>query len=193
MADPVKVTVEPQITGPTLQQFWQLYWTAFEPLQTLSAARQVLTEDEFAAEMTDPRVDKYIAWDGDDAIGLCTLTRYLETVPWISPEYFRARYPDYAARDAIFYLGFTLTHPRRREAGAYVAMITASLATIVDSDGICAWDVSAYHRDQLRYADNLERFLTRREPSTVNVIDQQTYYLFELTKGSDPELPAGIG
>src|SRR5690606_30554726 len=169
------------------------YRQAFLPLQTLSAARQVLTEDEFIAEMTDPRVDKYIAWDGDEAIGLSTLTRHLETVPWISPEYFRARYPDHAARGAIFYLGFTLTHPEKRQAGAYVAMISAVIAAIKDADGICGYDVSAYHRDQLNYADNLERFIKRREPADIDLIDQQTYFLLDLSQGDRGEIPAAAG
>lgn len=193
MTDAVRVTVEPTIDGSMLDRFWDLYRSAFEPLLTRSAARQVLTADEFAAEMTDARVDKYIAWDGDVAIGLSTLTRRLETVPWISPEYFQAAYPEYAARDAIFYLGFTLTDPGRRQAGAYVAMISAVISTIAGADGICGYDVSAYHRDEMNYADNLARFIKRRAPAEVTVIDEQTYYLLDLSVTRDPPTPTAEG
>jgi hypothetical protein len=193
MTGTVQVTVEPEITGPTMDRFWDLYQSAFAPLQTRSAARQVLTDEEFFAEMTDSRVDKYIAWDGDAPIGLSTLTRRLETVPWISPEYFQVTYPEYAARDAIFYLGFTLTDPGRRQAGAYVAMISAVISTIAAADGICGYDVSAYHRDEMRYADNLERFIKRRAPAEVTVIDEQTYYLLDLSMTRDPSTQAAVG
>ena len=39
---------------------------------------------------------------------MSTLTRHLETVPWISPEYFAYHFPEHTARDAVYYLGFTL-------------------------------------------------------------------------------------
>lgn len=193
MADPVTVTVEPKVTGSVLERFWELYHAAFEPLETLSAARQVLTEDEFTAEMADPRVDKYIAWDGDEAVGLATLTRALETVPWISPKYFRTRYPEYAARDALFYLGFILTHPRRRRGGASSALLNAVIDTIRDADGLCGYDIGAYNRDELRFADNLERFIKRRAPATVEVIDEQTYYLLDLSTRIAPAHRSELG
>ncbi len=81
----MKVTIESKIAGTQLERFHQLYRSAFEPLLTLTAVRQVLTEDEFEAQMTDERVDKLVAWDGDEPIGMMTVTRELETVPWISP------------------------------------------------------------------------------------------------------------
>ena len=44
------------------------------------------TDSEFFAEMTDARVWKYVAWADDDTpIALTTITKSLETVPWISP------------------------------------------------------------------------------------------------------------
>ncbi|GAB3739278.1 hypothetical protein [Microlunatus parietis] len=183
MADSVRVTVETELSDATVDQFWALYQVAFEPLLTRSAARQVLTAEEFRAEMTDPRVDKYLAWDGDEVIGLSTLTRHLETVPWISPQYFTARFPEHAARNAIFYLGITLTAPGRRQSGAYVAMISSAIATIVEARGICGYDVSAYHRDEMNYADNLARFIKRRARAEVEVIDEQTYFLADLDQG----------
>ena len=39
------------------------------------------------------------------AVGVITLTRQLDAVPWISPEYFAARYPEQWARNAVYYLG----------------------------------------------------------------------------------------
>ena len=50
----------------------------------LPMARQVLTETEFAEQMVDQSVMKYVAWDDDGRpVGMCTMTRRLETVPWI--------------------------------------------------------------------------------------------------------------
>lgn len=189
----MKVTVESEISGPALEQFGKLYQRAFEPLRTLSAARQVLNDEEFAAEMTDPRVDKYVAWDQGEPIGLGTLTRELETVPWISPEYYRARYPEHAARNAIFYLGFTLTHPERRQAGAYAAMVKAMIDTVADADGVCGYDVSAYLQDVHHYTDNVERFVKRRAPAEVLEIDRQTYFAADFAAALDVATLSGGG
>jgi len=56
-------------------------------------------------------VFKYVEWSSRRPIALATMTSHLETVPWISPEYFSVRYPEHAAQRAIYYLGFTLVHP----------------------------------------------------------------------------------
>ena len=97
-----------------------LYRPAFEPLKVRSAARQVLTRGEFLEQMRDERVDKYVAWEnGSEPIGMITLTRHLESVPWISPDYFAARYPEHWARNAIYYIGFILAHPRNRRPGSW--------------------------------------------------------------------------
>ncbi|MGZ4524317.1 MAG: hypothetical protein ACXVXO_13025, partial [Mycobacteriaceae bacterium] len=72
----------------TAQMFYDLYLAAFGPMRTRAAARNVLHQDEFFAEMNDTRVSKYVAWDADGrAVGLTTLTNDLHSVPWISPEY----------------------------------------------------------------------------------------------------------
>ena len=105
------------LTGAPAEALYRLYRPAFEPLKVRSAARQVLTRSEFFDQMRDDRVDKYVAWEnGAEPIGMITLTRHLESVPWISPEYFAARYPEHWARNAIYYLGFILAHPRNRTA-----------------------------------------------------------------------------
>ncbi len=193
MADGVTVTVEAEVDGTTLERFRDLYRRAFDPLRTLSAARQVLTDDEFSAEMVDPRVDKYVAWEEGEPVGLSTLTRELETVPWISPEYFRARFPQHAERDALFYLGFALADPERRQLRAFAAMASAVVTTLSEAGGVCGYDVCAYNRDEVRFADNLERFMKRQAPAVVNVVDSQTYYTVDLAAALEPTTRSGAG
>lgn len=187
----MKVTIESVIAGPAVERFRRLYHDAFDPLRTLAASRQVLTDEEFVAELSDTRVDKYVLWDGDDPIGLSTLTRHLETVPWISPEYFQARYPEYAARDALFYLGITLIDPARRHPGAHAAMISAVVRTLAEANAICGYDVCAYNQDEVRYADSLERFIKRQAPAEVTTIDHQTYYTVDFSVVSAPVTQGG--
>jgi hypothetical protein len=189
----MKVTVESKIAGTQLERFHQLYRSAFEPLLTLTAVRQVLTEDEFEAQMTDERVDKLVAWDDDEPIGMMTVTRELETVPWISPEFFRARYPDHAARNAIFYVAFALADPDRREAMSMAAMTEVLAAMLIESGGVCGYDVCAYNRDVRRFADNVNRFFKRQGPAVVDTIDTETYYAADFGAALDPATRSGRG
>src|SRR3954465_8043071 len=105
----MRITVERRIASDQVDHFYRFYRAAFEPLRTRAAARHVFTFDEFAAEMLDERIDKYVAWDDDDtAVGLTTMTNDLDSLPWIEPAFYLERHPDQAARKALYYLGYTL-------------------------------------------------------------------------------------
>ena len=67
----------------------------------------MLTRTEFFTQMSDAGGQVHGLGADGQPIGMITLTRHLESVPWISPEYFAARYPDQWARNAVYYLGFT--------------------------------------------------------------------------------------
>ena len=70
------ITVETAIDDEHAETFYELYLAAFGPLRTRAAARQVLHQGEFFAEMTDARVWKYVAWADDDTpIALTTITK----------------------------------------------------------------------------------------------------------------------
>ena len=173
---PVTITVETSIDNEHAETFYELYLAAFGPLRTRAAARQVLHHGEFFAEMTDARVWKYVAWADDQTpIALTTITKSLETVPWISPEYFRARYPEYAARDAIYYLGFSLVHPENRYPRVLEQTFRLAMKRLVADRAICAYDLCAYN-EQLGFSERIQRLLHRLGDLEVVPIDNQTYY-----------------
>ena len=170
--------VEPELT----LVFHDLYEAAFGPLRVQALARQVLTKCEFQAQMTDASVMKYVAWDDDGRpVGLCTLTRRLETVPWISPEYFADRYPEHWRRDAIWYFGFVLAHPSERHSRFVDHLIEVGIGELVEQRAVCAWDMCSYNDTTLgigaRLADRFER-LTGVAPQ---LADAQNYYTLDLT------------
>ncbi|MEG3614022.1 hypothetical protein [Isoptericola haloaureus] len=172
-----EVTVETVVDGELAERFWGLYREAFEPLRTRAAARHVLHRHEFDEEMADPRVLKLLAHDeSGEAVGLTTLATDLAAVPWVSPEFFAARYPEHAARDAVWYIGFTLAHPGRRSTRTFMDMIDVLVARLAEHHVVCAYDVSRFNDDGLRFADNLRRHLERTRDVTVETVDRQTYY-----------------
>lgn len=150
----MRITVEQQLHPDTIKALYEVYAQVFGPLRTRAAARQLLTEDEFIAEMCDERIDKYVVWrdDGRPA-ALTTLATDLNAVPWISQDFYTTRFPDHAARKAIFYLGYTLVHPDL-DGEDITAQITAQLVQrIHQSSAVCAFDVPG-HDDDARAVDD---------------------------------------
>lgn len=173
---PVRITVEGEVDADTAARWFKLYRETFGALETRAVARQLLHEEEFMEEMADARVDKYVAWDGDEAVGMSTLTTHLETVPWISPAWFAHHYPDHTARDAVYYLGFTLVHHERRRAHVFRAMVERIVELLAERRAVCAWDICAFNDDVLGLGESIERIITGCAQVDVAPVDRQTYY-----------------
>jgi hypothetical protein len=173
---PWRFTRETVVTDAPAEALYRLYRPAFEPLKVRSAARQVLTRSEFLEQMRDDRVDKYVAWENDtDPIGMITLTRSLESVPWISPEYFAARYPDQWSRNAIYYLGIILAHPRNHTARFLDTIVRLSLEPLADERALIAYDMCHYIASR-RLAERVAAVVREYTGIEAEELDRQLYY-----------------
>ncbi len=173
----VEVTIETEVDRETAEIYYALYRETFGELEVSAVARQLLHRDEFFAEMDDERVHKYVARDPDGtAIGMSTLTNQLETVPWISPAYFRHHYPEQFARGAVYYIGFTLVQREHRRSRAFQAMIHRMGSVLVEAEAVVGWDICAFNDDGLSFGKHAARVLGRTGDVTVHPIDRQTYY-----------------
>lgn len=177
----ISIEVERALDPEVVERFHDLYVETFAPMATLAVARQVLHRAEFVEEMVDPRVMKYVARDpAGEVVGLTTLTRDLETVPWISPDYFAARYPEHTARDAVFYLGFTLVAPQHRRTHVFQSMIEEVVVEVLDARGVCGWDVCAYNEQVLGFSTMIGALLHAHADCTVQQVDSQAYSVVEM-------------
>jgi hypothetical protein len=171
------VSIERTVDEATATRFWRLYVETFGELATKAVARQLLHEHEFMEEMYDERVDKYLAHDDTGkAVAMCTLTKHLETVPWISPDYFAHHYPEHTARGAVYYLGFILVAHEHRRSRIFLDMVRRVTETIVDDRGMCAYDICAHNVDELGLADAIASLLQSVADIDVNTVDTQRYY-----------------
>lgn len=178
---PIRITVETAVDDRTARLYYELYRETFGELETLAVARQLLHEDEFLDEMRDPRVQKYIAWDGDGrAVAMSTLTSHLETVPWISPAYFAHHFPEHHARGAVFYLGFTLVHRDYRQSRVFQLVTQRMMEVVIAARGVCGYDICRHNNDSIDFGANIERLLHRNADVTVAPIDVQTYYAVDI-------------
>jgi GNAT superfamily N-acetyltransferase len=170
---PVKITIERVVDVGSL---YDSYVAAFGPLRTRAAARHLLSREEFAAEMADERIEKYVARTGDGTpIGLATLTADLSAVPWVSPEFYAARYPEHAARGALLYLGYTLVHPDHEKQGVFARIAARIVRRCHEARAVCAFDVCGYNDDVHGIARSIAA-LSRSLPVKVETVDVQTYY-----------------
>jgi hypothetical protein len=171
-----RITVAKEIDYVTARRYYDLYCETFGELDSYAVARQLLTESEFLAEMLDPRVSKYLAWDEEgQVIGMTTLTTDLETVPWINPQYFAHHFPDQFARESVFYLGFTLVHPEHRGEGIFQEMVDFMSKRVLSEDGVFAWDLCMVN-DERGLGGTGARVMNKVANVTVVPIDRQTYY-----------------
>ena len=172
----MRVSVETDLDAETAERYYELYYDTFKDLETRAVARQLLHRHEFLEEMHDPRVMKYIAWEGDLAIGLTTLTNHLETVPWISPRYFEHHYPEHWARGAVYYLGITLVERNHQNSDVFQTMIAAATELILAERAVCAWDICHFNDEVLGLGPAISRMLDTVPQLAVGPIDKQTYF-----------------
>lgn len=173
----LELSWETQLDAVTADSYWELYYDTFRGLETRAAARQLLHKEEFLAEMSDERVIKCVARDAlDRVIGISTVTRHLETVPWISPAYFAHHYPEHTARDAVFYLGFTLVHRDHRHAHVFTAMLDRIVGLVSAENGVCGWDMCLYNDEFTGLGTSIQRLLEQHSQAAVVAVDRQNYY-----------------
>ena len=174
---PWRFTREPRVTGSDADALFQLYRRAFDPLRPRAAARQVLSEAEFKTQMSDERIDKYLAWEDDTApVGVITLTRELEAIPWISPEYYAACYPDHWARNAIYYLGYILISPGVRRTGFLETVTQLLVKPMVAQRAVLVYDVCSYNNQVLGFSKLIAETFKRCSNSQPTELDYQMYY-----------------
>jgi hypothetical protein len=171
------VTIETTVDEATAKRFYALYLKTFGDLAVKAVARQVLHEHEFLEEMLDERVDKFLGRDDSGRpVAMCTLTRNLETVPWISPAYFSHHYPEQTARNAVFYLGFILVDHEYRRSHMFIDLLTKVAEMVIAERGLCAWDICSHNNEAFGLADAIEALTTRMATFEVGPVDTQTYY-----------------
>lgn len=176
-----RFTLELVVERELVLVFFDLYEAAFGSLRTRSIARQVLTEAEFSEQMTNPAVRKYVAWDAaGDPVGMCVVTTDLTTVPWISPEYFAARYPEHWERRAIWYISFLLAHPSQRHSRFLDHIIDVGVGELVEAGAVCAYDMCSYNAAELGLGRRVSESFQRTTGVAPALTDSQTYYTLDV-------------
>lgn len=185
----VTITRAAVVDGALAEQMWDFYRANFEPLTTRAILQHLFTRDEVLAELTNPKITKIIAWSGGEPVGLGLVTSDLESVPQVSPDFLRVRYPDHAARGAIHYGIMVVVAPSYR-GRTLSARLSLELWRVAAEDrGVLVFDVCNFNRTELA-GDALAEFLAAQFPgASVAVVDQQSWFVAELPNPLPDPLP----
>ncbi len=176
-----------EVDDITAHRFYGVYLETFGELAIRAVNRHLLRREEFMSVMVDPRIDKIVIEDDEthELIALCTLTNNLETVDWVSPEYFAHHYPDHWSRGAVYYLGFSLVASRRRRAQLFTELIAHVTRTLVAKDAMCSYDICMFNNQTIGLGDAVGAIVTSTAAVEVRAVDTQTYYTAVPTVSSD--------
>jgi hypothetical protein len=169
------LTMERVLSPAVITSLYPTYLQAWDPLLVHAAARHVLSEAEFAHEMTDERIEKYLVRteEGGDVLGLTTLTNDLSAIPWINIHHYVTRYPDAAARGALFYLGYTFVDRSHRRSNILLLMAEQVNRRLSAAAGVVGFDICAFNNEH-----GIGRRVARLFSASdrIDSLDTQSYY-----------------
>jgi predicted GNAT superfamily acetyltransferase len=175
----MRITVEETVDERDGAELLAIYKASFAPLETLAAGRQSLSEAEFRAQLADRSVLKFVGRGRDGtATALALVATDLSAIPWISPPYFEARFPDHFRRHAIYYVDALAVAPNR-QGGVWAYALLKDIVRMVARDrGIAAFDCCQYNEDMIdvpALVASVGERLCHFEP---HHIDTQRYYAY---------------
>lgn len=162
------------------RRLWALYYEAFEPLDAYAVQRHLMFPHEFDTVMGDPRVDKWVAFDGDRPVALAVYTNDLAAWPAVSPAYFERRWPGQFAARKIWYCGFVAVPGH--QPGVFTDLITAMYRHVEQQGGVIALDICRYNIEMYGLDRAVKVWLNRISGGQVFCdTDEQSYQLFDTT------------
>jgi len=168
------------VAGATADALWEAYRANFEPLASLAILQHFYSRDEMLAEFANPRILKIVGWQDDAPVGLAMVTNSLDDVPQISPRFLRDRYPEHAARSAIYFGILVMVAPGLRGMTLFSRLYTELWQVPALAGGVLVFDICDFNR-QLFDTDSLTGRIASNFPrSAVQILDQQTWYVAEL-------------
>jgi hypothetical protein len=180
VAPPISITHERSITGELAEELWEGYLENVEPLAEVAVLRHLDSHDEMLAQFANPRILKLVAWQGARPIGLGMVTNCLEDVVEISPAFLRLKYPEHAARNAIYVGMLVMVSSAQRSLTAFSRLYLELWQVPARAGGILVFDVCDFNRQTFGVDEMSRRIASNFENSSVEVLDRQTWYVAHL-------------
>lgn len=121
----------------------------YRTLSSVAALDPLRDVEDLLQLLARRRVTKALAWDADELVGVSFVTNDLGSVPGISAEFFRARYPTETEDRTLWYIVRGYSHPARH---GVLGRLTAVCVAEAQRHGaeVVLWDTSQLQRDGAR-------------------------------------------
>ena len=180
VAPPISITHERSITGELASELWDAYLQNVEPLAEVAVLRHVDSHEETLAQFANPRILELVAWQSGRPVGLGMVTNHLEDVAEISPAFLRRKYPEYAARNAIYVGMLVMVSPSQRSLTTFSRLYFELWQVPARADGILVFDVCDFNRENFGVDEMSGRIASNFPKASVEVLDRQTWYVAHL-------------
>ncbi len=179
-SSPISVTHHEVVTGDLADRLWESYAVNFDPLAELAVLQHLYDESEIRAEFENRRIDKIIAWQDGQPVGLAMLTNSLEDVPQISPRFLRRRYPEHGARNAIYFVILAMVAQPLRGRTVFSRLHTEMCQAAAHDAGVLVFDVCEFTREMFDPETSAGRAVGQFPNGSLSVLDRQTWYVADL-------------
>ncbi|MBI2798567.1 hypothetical protein HYX70_04770 [Candidatus Saccharibacteria bacterium] len=109
------VSMESGFSDDVVELLWPLYDEGFKDINLHSPCRQSFNYGEFVAALKDPRVYRAVLRDDEsnEMLAVAVWSNNFDHFPWLSAEYFKARYPEEFEAGRLYYTVATLSLNKR--------------------------------------------------------------------------------
>lgn len=183
------VTIEPLPERATWDGLWELYFGAFEPLQELALLNHLYPRTDFDGLLADERITKLVARSNGEPVGLAMITNQLELVPQISPPFLHARYPEQAARDAVYFGIMVFVAEGHRRSTAFARLIAGMGQITAEDGGVVVFDICRHNMASIELDRQISSISRWFPGSSFEQVDEQRYFAATLPAAPDRRLP----
>ncbi|MDW3213512.1 MAG: hypothetical protein R8G01_05925 [Ilumatobacteraceae bacterium] len=183
------VTIEGRPASGSWDDLWDLYFDTFEPLQELALLNHLYARADFEALLDDERVSKLIAWHEGKPVGLAMITNELGLVPQISPPFLHAKYPEQAARKAVFFGIMMFVAESHRRSTTFARLVASMGQMTAAAGGVAVFDICRHNLTALELDQQLASISRWFPDSSFEKIDEQSYFAATLPSPPERRLP----
>ncbi len=134
-----RIVLSARLTDPALAaRLWHVYRESFRKAAVASVQDQMCyTEASLAAALADEDYMKFVAYDGEEAVGLGLVTDDMEkaSVTYVNPRFLAAAFPEEYAAKSLYYFTAIAVLPEHQGGGLFMGMMAAEMTAYIDARG----------------------------------------------------------
>jgi hypothetical protein len=157
-------------------RLWEIHRRAMAPLRELAVLDHQLELDDLLELAADPAAITLVAWSEGRPSAFVLLTTNLEAAPQISAEAFAVRYPDAAARGAVFNWVCVAADPDVDDQTATLTLMRVSCRIAAARRGVIVLDLCAHNRSVVGVERAMRVVARRNGADGIDEVDSQTWF-----------------